>query len=578
MIAPLSLALVLKKQQKQVSQSALIGVGIIFVVSFTFLELRRFALLGAQAFDLGIFQQGVWLLAHGHTPFVTVRGWHLFADHFSPILFLFVPFYRLWAHPFWLFLGQTLALALGTIPLYRLALRHTQSEWVATFIAFGYLLHPAICTMLFFDFHPILLSVPFVLWAMDALDEGRSLPFFFACLGALLCREDVAISVACLGLYGWIVRKRRWSAGMVVVSVIWFFAATKAMAVLSGEERTAYFSLYAHWGKTPLQILWGIFTHPVDALKSLVLCKGHFTQPGAYPMLILAPFAFYPLFSGWFALFGLPCYGVLALSDWRAMRELGFQHAALIAPWLAASLPLGFRWLLTRVDDELLPQWRKALVVTLGACLFLSFLRYVPHTYRHFYSLNFPEEQAKRVRSFLARVIPPDAIVSAPSQFVPHLAHRQAIYLFPNPFQRAGYGPSATTLKQLDGRLWVRALPVTAFHQRMQAKEVDYIVLKAGRINTWPLKPKDYEQTAIAALSCPDYGVVAVQDDVVVLKRGANFEAGLVKLGVPVWKFVGRRTSNLPATLARAIRQAWASLREVAGWNGESIGHFGKPP
>lgn len=246
---------------------------------------------------------------------------------------------------------------------------------------------------------------------------------------------------------------------------------------------------------------------------------------------------------------------------------LGWQH-----PYL-----LGFRWLLTSVDNKVLPQWRKALVVTLGACLFLSFLRYVPHIYRHFYSLTFPKEQARRVRSFLVRVIPPDATVSAPSQFVPHLAHRQSIYLFPNPFQRAGHGPSATTLKQLDGRLSVRALAVTAFHQRMQVKEVDYIVLKAGWMNTWPLKPEDYEQTALAALTCPDYGVVAVQGDVVVLKREAIFEVGLVKLGVPIWKLVGRRSFDSPTALTSVVKEAWTHLRERAGWN-EVEEHFGRLP
>jgi len=91
----------------------------VFVVLWGFallvISLRRFNLFGAQAFDLGIFQQGVWLLANGFNPFVTIRGWHIFADHFSPILFAFVPFYKFFPHPFWLFLGQTVALALGSM-------------------------------------------------------------------------------------------------------------------------------------------------------------------------------------------------------------------------------------------------------------------------------------------------------------------------------------------------------------------------------------------------------------------------------------------------------------------------------
>jgi uncharacterized membrane protein len=233
--------------------------GIVIWVLLTLVtSLRRFNLLGAQAFDLGIFQQGVWLLANGYTPFVTVRGWHLFADHFSPILFAFVPLYKIWAHPFWLFFGQTLALALGVIPLYRLAIRHTQNEKIAALISIGSLLHPSIMTMLFFDFHPVLLSVPFVLWAIDTLDENCPIHCAIACLLALLCREDVAVSIAYLGLYGLLIRRRWWGGAVVLLSVLWFVFATKVMAVLSGEERTAYLSLYSRWGNTPLQIVVSI--------------------------------------------------------------------------------------------------------------------------------------------------------------------------------------------------------------------------------------------------------------------------------------------------------------------------------
>ncbi|MCS3921148.1 DUF2079 domain-containing protein [Fervidibacter sacchari] len=555
-------------------QMLLFGWTIVWASAMLLISLRRFNFFGAQAFDLGIFQQGAWLLANGYTPFVTVRGWHLFADHFSPILFVFVPFYKFFPHPFWLFFGQTIALALGVIPLYRLALRHTQNELTATVIAIGYLLHPAIMTMLFFDFHPVLLSVPFVLWAIDALDENRPLPFFIACFLALLCREDVTVSVACLGLYGLLVLRRRWSGAMVLLSVFWFVFATKMMAVLSGEEKTAYLSLYSKWGETPLQIVFGILTNPVEALKALFFCEGHFTEPGAYPMLLLAPFAFFPIFSGIFVLFALPNYAVLALSDWRAMRELGFQHAAIIAPWLAASLPFAFRKLQRLVDEIWQVKWQKVLVSTFALCLTVSFIRYVPHTYLHFHANILPKEQAKQIRAFLSEVIPKDASVSAPSQFVPHLAHRREIYLFPNPFQRAGYGPSAETLKQLDGRLWVKPLKVKVMHRRMKEKRVDYIVLKAGRQNTWPLKPDYYEQTAIAVLTCRSYGVLAVKGDMVVLKRGANFELGLLKLGVSTWRLVSERGQE--KALEEAVKEAWERLREGSEW--ESDSHFGMVP
>ncbi len=236
------------------------------------------------------------------------------------------------------------------------------------------------------------------------------------------------------------------------------------------------------------------------------------------------------------------------------------------------------------MNDGVRVQWQKVLAVTLGLCVTVSFFRFIPHTYRHFHANILPSEQAKSIRKFLAEVIPPDASVSAPSQLVPHLAHRQFVYLFPNPFQRAGYGPSVATLKQLDGRLWVRPVKTTTLHKRMREKPVDYIVLKAGRHNTWPLKPEYYEGTAIGVLTCRDYGVVAVKGDIVVSKRGANFELGLTKLRVSIARLVSEREVSQGSDsevrkfkfLEREVRRAWERLREGEGWQAD--GHFGGLP
>jgi hypothetical protein len=83
---------------------------------FLSVSLFRFHRLTAYAYDLGIFMQGVWLMSQGETPFVTLRGLHLFADHFSPILLLFVPLYRLYPHPFWFFLFQSFSFGLCALP------------------------------------------------------------------------------------------------------------------------------------------------------------------------------------------------------------------------------------------------------------------------------------------------------------------------------------------------------------------------------------------------------------------------------------------------------------------------------
>ena len=50
-------------------------------------------------FDLGVFDQGVWLLSRGQAPHISLLDRDLFSDHLSPVLLLFALPYRLAASP-----------------------------------------------------------------------------------------------------------------------------------------------------------------------------------------------------------------------------------------------------------------------------------------------------------------------------------------------------------------------------------------------------------------------------------------------------------------------------------------------
>jgi uncharacterized membrane protein len=52
-----------------------------YVVLMLLLCFRLYNYFALFAYDLGIYDQGTWLLSRGQSPFVTVRGMPLFADH-----------------------------------------------------------------------------------------------------------------------------------------------------------------------------------------------------------------------------------------------------------------------------------------------------------------------------------------------------------------------------------------------------------------------------------------------------------------------------------------------------------------
>ena len=59
------------------------------------LQLYRYVTFRFTTYDLAVFDQVVWKMAHGHGATSTLTAWNTFADHLSPILVVFVPLY--WA-------------------------------------------------------------------------------------------------------------------------------------------------------------------------------------------------------------------------------------------------------------------------------------------------------------------------------------------------------------------------------------------------------------------------------------------------------------------------------------------------
>src|SRR6266850_3843994 len=76
----------------RVSPRALVAGGVAaYVAVMGVVVVTRHVALRTHALDLGYDVQVLWNLAHGHGARVTLPPMHAWRDHFSPILYLFVP-------------------------------------------------------------------------------------------------------------------------------------------------------------------------------------------------------------------------------------------------------------------------------------------------------------------------------------------------------------------------------------------------------------------------------------------------------------------------------------------------------
>lgn len=398
-----------------------------YILHFSWLSISSHRAFETGTFDLGIFDQGTWLLSRFESPFVTLNGRNLFGDHMSLILLPVVPLYWVLPHAGVLLVIQSLAIGLAGLPIYLLALRLLRRDRVlATGLLAAFLLHPALQLGNLDDFHPEGLLVLFAATALYAAVLWRPGLLYAAAVGAMLVKEDSVLFVLPLAVWVACTRDRRVgiriAAGSVAYSAVMMLGV---MRVLGGGP-----TIYA--GRTfPFGGFSGMvetaFFRPGEML-------GHLGSEGRlfYLWQILVPTAFVLLRKPGFAAIGAALFAFNVVSAFPYQHQIEFHYSLVLVPVLSAGTIYGISALGRRQWQE----WATGAVV--AASLFAAVAWGV------FPDGDVPYTQAGRpevtdTQELLSRV-PGDAVISSDFALAPHLAHRRRIYMWPNPFRASYWG------------------------------------------------------------------------------------------------------------------------------------------
>lgn len=188
-------------------------------------NLAKLASFEVSDFDLGIYSNLAWNIAHGGGFHSGVLGIDHLGEHFSPVMAAIAPWYRVFPTAAVLLIAQVLAVIAAMLVLWPLLERILaplpHARVLSTALVSACLLYAPLRSGLLADFHPSVLGVPLLAGALLCLQRGADRGLWI-CVAALLTTKELAIaSTLGLALYaGLVVGRRRLAWSLAAVAVI----------------------------------------------------------------------------------------------------------------------------------------------------------------------------------------------------------------------------------------------------------------------------------------------------------------------------------------------------------------------
>lgn len=406
-----------------------------YFIIFAALSILKHESFNSTAFDLGIFDQNIWMFSIGENSINTVNGFYPFADHIQPILYAVALLYKLAASPLLLLILQAAAISLGAIPLYLIARKKLGGK-IALVFAIAYFLYPPTLYFTLFDFHTEAFLVPSLMSAIYFLIEKKTAPMLAFLILAGLTKEYIPVMFLLFAAYMLAFQKKpKAAAATATIGLAWLFV-NYGLILPSYEFNSLHIYADSYGGQTTL------------AGKTMSIALGLISiDKIGYVILMLAPLAALPLLGPELLILSAPGFALALLKSTTTYKSIVTHHTAFIMPFIFAAAVLGFKRAVSIAGEKR----KKLLAAAVVIATTVSLLAYGPFTVLYgIDTFNAWSSHAKAGHEAL-KMIPEDAAVSATTWAVPHLTERREIFMFPAPFRYYGELPE----KQL--KEWLNA-------------------------------------------------------------------------------------------------------------------------
>jgi uncharacterized membrane protein len=263
---------------KKISHNRLnLSICFFYTLSASLVSLHRFWQYESFYYDFGIFDRALWLVSRFQIPtidHITLGRTIIFADHFSPFIYLLAPVYWLTDKSEILFIIQAIAVSLSGFILYKISQIILKNHFLSLAIMVSYFLFVGLQNALITDFHEITVATLPLMLIFWAIAKNRIRLFWILLILTLGFKENLFATGVGIGLFI-IINNFRWfnsnsktankawiKTGIftIIISIIYGYLATKIIIPYFSHGNYLY---NPEFSSNPISYITGFVDDPL---------------------------------------------------------------------------------------------------------------------------------------------------------------------------------------------------------------------------------------------------------------------------------------------------------------------------
>ena len=405
---------------------ALISIALAALICF--ISICRHMTFNTACFDMGIFTQMFHSMKQDLSMNTTCERDYLLSHlnvHSSVILYILLPFYALFPSAKTLVIAQAVLCVSGVIPVVLIAKKHGFQGVFTIFVSLIYLFNTGLLSPCFFHFHENCFLPPLLMWLMYAVDSRKTILIYILSVLTCMVKEDAPLYLICIGLFlladekG---KKRIHGAVITILSLAYFVVIMKVLGISGSADMMMdqRFSNLVFGENTGISgMVMNILRNPSYFFSLFFSDKSMlFFMQIMLPLLFL-PFATKKLHR-FFLMLPFVIMNLVIGSGYRYAAEMGYHYT-----FGTVSL-LIFMVIINCADFN--ESTRRMVVTAVAAAALITAVPLLSMNMTPCEEYTKNKAHYENIEACLAS-IPNDAVIIADTNYLPHVASRNEIYL-----------------------------------------------------------------------------------------------------------------------------------------------------